>query len=126
MLEHNVFMTVYVDDMFFSSECTISKFSCDKVEQIIRKYGYRISKKKVKNYSKLYPKLITGVIIDSNGNPTVKNSLRQKIVNEHQHLRDNAGDTNSRRRLRGLLTAARQIDRNIYPTIHRFAFNGDE
>ncbi len=120
--DNNTTMTVYVDDVTFSSEDKLSAEFSRRVCKTVEKYGYQISKSKVKNYTKLYPKLVTGVIIDSKGNPTVKNSLRKKIINEYIHLKENPDDETSRNRLRGLLTAARQVDKNIFPSIYKFAF----
>lgn len=76
----------------------------------------------MKGYSRAYPKLVTGVIISREGNATVKNSLRKKIVDEHEFLRNNPSDKKSRQRLRGLVTAAMQVDRSAYPNIRKFAF----
>ncbi len=121
--ENNVTMTVYVDDVTFSSEYYISAIFKEKIYKIIRKYDYQVSKKKVKSYSKTYPKLVTGVIIDASGHVTVKNSLRKKISLEHEHLREYPDDIVSRQRLRGLITAARQVNKTAYPTIHRYAFS---
>ena len=120
--ENNVIMTVYVDDVTFSSDFYISKKFKEKIYDTIKKYEYQVSKKKVKSYSKVYPKLVTGVIIDSEGRLTIKNSLRKKIISEHEHLRNHPDDSVSRQRLRGLITAARQVNKKSYPTIHRFAF----
>lgn len=120
--ENNAIMTVYVDDVTFSSNLYLSRKFKQKIYSIIKKYGYQVSKKKEKSYSKLYPKLVTGVIIDAEGNLTIKNSLRKKIISEHEHLRKHPDDNFSRQRLRGLVTAARQVDRTSYPTIHKFAF----
>lgn len=62
---------------------------------------------------------MTGVIIDSEGKATIKNSLRKatiknslrkKIVIEYEFLRNNPDDIKRRQRLRGLITAARQVD----------------
>lgn len=118
--ENGVTMSVYVDDITFSSEFFISCWFKNKVYKIIKKYNYQLSKKKVKSYSKIYPKLVTGVIIDSSGNMTIKNSLRQKIIQEHEYLRKHP--TNDRLRLRGLVTAAKQINNKAYPTVREFAF----
>lgn len=115
-------MSIYVDDVVFSSEYQISASFRQSVLSILRKYNYQISKGKVKGYSKLYPKLVTGVIIDSNGQATVKNSLRKKIMTEYKWLCKNPFDIKCRQRLRGLVTAARQVDRSAYPNIHKFAF----
>lgn len=121
--ENNVVMTVYVDDITFSSERYISTKFKERIYKIIKKYDYQVSKKKVKSYSKLYPKLVTGVIIDASGCLTIKNSLRKKIAIEHEHLREHPEDMISRQRLRGLVTAARQVNKKAYPTIHRYAFS---
>ena len=121
--KNNAIMTVYVDDVTFSSENRISKRFREDIKAIVKKHGYRISKSKVKTYTKLYPKLITGVIIDAKGIPIIKNSMREKIINEHKYLRNHPDDLKSRQRLRGLLTAARQVNRNAFPTIYKFAYD---
>lgn len=41
---------------------------------------------------------------------------------EHKYLRNNPTDKKSRQRLRGLVTAARQVDKSAYPNIRKFAF----
>ena len=122
--ENGAVMTVYVDDVTFSTENRISKDFRDKVIAIVRKYGYQISKSKVKKYTKLHPKLVTGVVIDPSGKLVIKNSIRLKIVKEHDYLRERPDDAESRQRLRGLLTAARQVNKNAFPTIYRFAYSG--
>ena len=119
---NDVIMTVYVDDVVFSSEHNISSEFRKTVLSLIRKYNYQVSRKKVKGYSRTYPKLVTGVIINSEGKATVKNSLRKKIMFEHEYLRNNPTDKKSRQRLRGLVTAARQVDKSAYPNIRKFAF----
>jgi len=116
-------MSIYVDDVTFSSENYISSYFKHAIFSIIQKYDYQVSIKKVKSYSKLYPKLVTGVIIDASGNLAIKNSLRRKIAVEQEHLYSNPEDGECRQRLRGLVTAARQVDRSAYPNIHRFAFS---
>lgn len=116
-------MTVYVDDVTFSSENRISRNFKDKIISIVRKYGYQISKSKVKKYTKLYPKLVTGVVIDSDGKPVIKNSMREKIIKEHDFLRDHPEDAESHQRLKGLLTAARQVNKHAFPTIYCFVWD---
>ena len=120
--KNDMVMTVYVDDMVFSSEHKISSHFRNSVKSIIKKYRYKLSHNKVKGYSKGYPKLVTGVVIDCNENMIVKNSLQHKIILEFEHLRKNPMDQESRQRLRGLVTSAQQIDKSIFPNIKRFAF----
>ena len=66
--------------------------------------------------------MVTGVIINSEGKATIKNALRKKIMVEYEYLRNNPDDVKSRQRLRGLVTAARQVDKSAYPNIRKFAF----
>lgn len=120
--KNDMVMTVYVNDMVFSSEHKISSHFRNSVKSIIKKYRYKLSHNKVKGYSKGYPKLVTGVVIDCNENMIVKNSLQHKIILEFEHLRKNPMDQESRQRLRGLVTSAQQIDTSIFPNIKRFAF----
>ena len=124
--DNGITMTVYVDDVTFSSENRISKDFRDKIITIIRKYNYQISRKKVKRYTKLYPKLVTGVIIDAMGKPVLKNSMRQKIILTYNDLKTNPENADLRMRLRGLLIAARQVNKDAFPTIYKFAFQPNE
>lgn len=124
--DNNITMTVYVDDVTFSSENRISKDFRDKIIAIIRKYNYQISKKKVKRYTKLYPKLVTGVIIDATGKIVLKNSMRQKIIIAYNELNNDPDNADIRMRLKGLLIAARQVNKDSFPTIYRFAFQTEE
>lgn len=71
--QSGIVMTVYVDDVTFSSENHISHKFKTKIYNIIKKYNYQISAHKVKTYTRSYPKLVTGVVIDSNGKLKVKN-----------------------------------------------------
>ena len=114
-------MTIYVDDVAFSSENRISYHFRSKIFAIIQKYGYQISTKKVKLYTKTHPKLVTGVIIDSTGQPAVKNSLRLKIIKKYEYLRDHPEDEHDMKQLRGLLSAARQVHPNAFSGIYAFA-----
>ena len=120
--ENNVVMSIYVDDITFSSESRISKSFTDSVAQIIKKFGYQISGSKSKKYKKIKDKLITGVVINSEGKMVLKNAMRQKIVLEFEHLKQNPDDSKSRKRLQGLLLAARQVEKNAFPGIYKFAF----
>lgn len=115
-------MTIYVDDVTFSSENRISYQFRSKIFAIIRNYGYQISAPKVKLYTKTHPKLVTGVIIDSNGQPAVKNSLRLKIIKKYKYLCDHPEDELGIKQLCGLLSAARQVYPNAFSGIYAFAY----
>ena len=121
--KNKVIMTVYIDDVAFSSKNRISSKFRKSVLSLVRKYNYKISPKKVKGYSRTYPKLVTGVIINSEGKATLKNALRSKIMAEYKYLRNNPNDERSRQRLKGLVTAAQKVDKSVYPNIRKFAFD---
>ena len=120
--KNNISMTVYVDDVTFSSEYWISHDFTEQIYTIIKKYRYQVSRSKVKKYTKLYPKLVTGVVIDADGKAVIKNAMRLKIINEYNRLLQNPNDPICRQRLRGLLTAARQVNKHAFPTIYKYAF----
>ena len=120
---NGITMTIYVDDVTFSCGQKISYRFKKEIKSVIQKNNFQLSKGKVKSYTKLYPKLVTGAIINAKGHLTVKNSLRKKIILEHNTLRRDPNSIESRRRLQGLITAARQIEKDIYPSIYRFAFD---
>lgn len=110
---HDITMTVYVDDAIFSCESPINSNVRKKILNIVTKYGYNVSKHKVKYYLPTMPKKITGVIVKSNGHITIPNKLRKKIIDRF----DNYADENNRNKLYGCLIAARQIDHSAYPSI---------
>lgn len=115
-------MTVYVDDVTFSSENRISANFERVIFSIVHKYGYQLSRKKIRKYTRSYPKLVTGVVIDSTGNLIVRNAMRKKIMDEFAYLGQHPDDMKSKQRLKGLLTAARQIDEQTFPNIYRMCF----
>ena len=61
-------------------------------------------------------------MVNKAGKPVVKNALRKRIVDEYKQLLSAPTDPESLQRLRGLLTAARQVEPGVFPTIHKFAF----
>lgn len=116
----DIIFTIYVDDLTFSSENNISNAFKNQIFKIVSQYGYHVSSKKTKCYSRNYPKLVTGVIIKRNGTITLRNSLHAKIIHEFTKLRANPNNNRSRLRLNGLITAARQINPNAFPGIYMY------
>lgn len=114
--QHNITMTVYVDDAIFSCDRPINSDIRRKILHIVTKHGYNVSKNKVKYYLPTTAKKITGVIIKSDGHVTVPNKLRKKIVDRF----NNYNDLNDLNKLYGCLVAAKQIDRSAYPSIIEF------
>lgn len=120
-LKHNMLMTVYIDDIVFSSNNVISGEIRSQIRKIITKHHYRISHPKEKGYSKHYPKKITGVIINKTGNISIPNNLRQEIITEFSRFQLNPLNTRVQKRLLGLVSSARQIEPNAFPSIYRIA-----
>ena len=124
--KNNITFTIYVDDLVFSSNKKISNSFKYKVFKIVKRNGYSISHAKTKCYSRNYPKLVTGVIINSNGNLAIKNSLHKKIYNEFCTFKNDSNNKDSYLRLVGLITAARQINPNAFPGIYKYLTSNKE
>lgn len=121
--KNGITMTIYVDDVTFSSDNIISNQIKTKIKLIVKKYGYQLSDHKEVSYSKFYPKLITGVIVNKEGNVSVRNSMSKNIIEELAKLKENPDDISVRRRLRGLVTAAQQVDASAFPSIRKYAYD---
>lgn len=115
-----IIMSIYVDDVTFSSQNKISHKHKEVIYNIISKHIYKLSRKKVKYYTAKYPKLVTGAVISSDGTLKVRNSLSNKVINELKHYKTNPEDTDSLNRLRGLVVAARQSEANKFQSIYKF------
>lgn len=115
--KNDIVMSVYVDDITFSSDNHISYRLKTIIHNIVNRHGFQISKHKTKYYTRYFPKEITGVIIDRKGYPRLKNSLHYKIINETRFFKNNPTDEDSRKRLQGLVTAARQVVPGSFPSI---------
>lgn len=113
-----IIMSIYVDDITFSSQNKISHKHKEIIYNIISKHIYKLSRKKVKYYTTNYPKLVTGAVINSNGDLKIRNSLSNKIIKELYYYKSNSQDTHSLNRLRGLVIAARQSEPNKFQNIY--------
>lgn len=120
--KYNITMTVYVDDITFSSLYPISHNFRLCVCNIIKKYGHQISYKKVKLYRPNSPKLVTGVIITKDSQLTVKNSLRRKTIIKLKELKEDPNSYTLRQELKGLVTAVQQTNKNEYSSIYQYAY----
>ncbi len=112
--KNGIRMTVYADDVFFSSSSGISKSFRSIVKSIIRKNGYSIANGKERYYTNKEPKGVTGVIIDRNGSLRIKNSLRLKIISELRRVDYQKAPS---QRIIGLVNAARMIEPAAFPSV---------
>jgi len=119
--ESSMSMTIYVDDIIFSSSRFISNKIIRRINSVIKSYGYMLSIKKVKLHSKNYPKRVTGVIINSHGEVSIPNALQFKIYLEFYYLRNHPDDKKVAERLYGRIVSARQIIPDAFPSIYQYA-----
>lgn len=113
---NGIAMTIYVDDTIFSSNNEISTNVRSKILDIVAKYGYKVSIKKVKYYSVNEVKKITGVVIRSDGALDIPNRLRFKIKSRLKSHKESC-EVDDLNKLAGCVVAARQIDRRAYPSV---------
>jgi hypothetical protein len=118
--------TLYVDDMTFSSIDPIPlKNVIYQITYLLRRYGHRPKKTKIKYYTKNQFKPITGTVINSDHHLLVPNNLQQKIYENFQTIKktefDIVNDTDSRllMSLKGQIQSAQRIQQDIFPEIAR-------
>jgi hypothetical protein len=86
--EYDIEMTIYVDDVVFSSEKEIPQAFIDKLFGIIKRNGMQIKREKVHNYKNYSTKKITGIYIT--GNKTrVANSKHHEFTIQYDYLKNN-------------------------------------
>lgn len=120
---NGILMSIYVDDITFSSQHKISHKHKEVIFNIISKYLYRLSRSKVKYYTTNYPKSITGTIVSPNGELIIPNSLSHKIIDELHNYKKNPHDEHSQKRLQGLIVAAQQTEPTKFSNIYNYVRN---
>lgn len=121
--KNDIIMSIYVDDITFSSQHKISHKHKEVIYKIISKHLYRLSRTKVKYYTNNYPKPVTGTIISHNGKLTVPNSLSYKVIDEFRSYKSNPKDERSRKRLQGLIVATQQTEPTKFKNIYNYVRN---
>lgn len=109
LLGKNKKMSIYVDDLTFSSDVDITEKLM--IIKIIEKYGYTVNPKKIKYFDKNDNKIITGVTIH-------KDTKKLMPLNKHcKKLRikeDEAGKIMSKESIEGLKHYSKRIVRENY------------
>ena len=104
----NISMTIYVDDVVFTSNNIIPSYFRKNVLEILNKNGYEVSVKKCKWYNKPSIKKVTGVILDKNGEMQVPNKLMLKTHNYLNEIKD--GNITNIDRLQGCIVVTKSIN----------------
>lgn len=120
---NNIIMTIYVDDITFSSPQPIPPTFRISVKTALLVKGYQLSRNKEKLYRPHQCKLVTGVIISPDHRLLCKNRLRRKIILKLDELKQTPSDEHTRQQLRGLVTAARQTQNDEFPSVYSLAFD---
>lgn len=123
LLDNDMRMSLYVDDLAISSRFKISKKLIIEIQDILFRYSHRLSNKKTKLYDKNKTKQITGVIITPYSETKVPNKLNKKI--HDNFTKYIAGEFDSleqkdklREKIYGCVLSARQIVPNSFSYIH--------
>ena len=110
MNEAGGYSGVYVDDIYVSIEC-VKHWHVRRVERIIKAQGLESHKKRV--YGAATPKLITGLVLGSDGSTLLPNAkhlgIREKSI-EFRKTEDSSEKLAVIRSLTGQLTTASLID----------------
>lgn len=121
--KNDIIMSIYVDDITFSSQHKISHKHKEVIYTIISKHLYRLSRTKVKYYTNNYPKSVTGTIVSPNGKLIIPNSLSRKIIDELHNYKRNPLDEHSQKRLQGLIVAAQQTEPTKFRNMYNYVRN---
>lgn len=106
--KHKISMTIYVDDVVFTSNNIIPSYFRNSVLEILNKNGYAVSVKKCKWYNKPSIKKVTGVILDKNGKMQVPNKLMLKTHNYLSEIKD--GNVANINHLQGCIVVTKSIN----------------
>lgn len=94
-VKYGLKMTVYVDDVVFSSDRPIPQKFIDSLFSIIKQNGMRIKRKKVHLFDKKQLKKITGVILTSTNKIRVDKSKHEELFYQYNYLNSNITKVNN-------------------------------
>lgn len=93
-----------------------------RIANILHRFGFLKSKGKIQLYSKHYPKLITETTISDAGKCVIRSPISYRIMKDLVDLKRDPVSQEVRRRLQGLVSAARQVDSQTFPSVRRYAY----
>lgn len=105
--DRDINMTVYVDDIIFSSGNKIPSFFRNEVLKTVESHGFKISKSKCHWFEYGTIKKVTGVILDEEQNPCTPFRLMKKT---HEYIEEiNNGNYENSKKLIGCISTSEQI-----------------
>lgn len=117
--KYNCQFTLYVDDMTFSSEYPISHGLINSILILLGKYGLTAKREKSCYYTPGKFKKITGCGINKKGELVLPNCKRKKIIDQFKLCKEST-EIKEIEKLNGMLCSARQIEKDIFPSIQIF------
>lgn len=94
-IKEDIEMTVYVDDIVFSSNKPINQSFINSLFNIVKKNGLKIKKSKVKLYGPKQEKKITGLCITTGGKIKVPKSKHEEIKIQYDYLSEKIFNINN-------------------------------
>ncbi len=85
-LKNKIRMTVYVDDIVFSSDKPINQDFINSLFGIIKRNGLKIKKSKIKTFDSKQDKKVTGLCITKDGKIRVPRSKHEEIKVQYDYL----------------------------------------
>lgn len=122
--QHNLTMTLYVDDIVISGKTSARKSLMNQVRILIKQRGLNSKRQKEKIYHPNQIKLVTGVIVAETG-IRVRNKVHKEIFDGINTFNNNPDKTNlsylsASKSLLGKMTAASQIDSTFSKKAKKF------
>jgi len=112
--------TLYVDDIAVSTEQPLPEKVVGELGRVVRGYGLRLKRSKTQRRNCSEWKVVTGGAISPEGTLTIPNRLRQRIHTKVVALKKGDLDESGLTSLRGLLTAARQLDPSFHESLYQY------
>ena len=115
--DNEIVFTLYVDDITLSSNTLINRDIKQKINSLLNKKGLNIKNSKTKFYSKKSKKSVTGTIINGNS-IMLENRKRKEIIELYKECVNPATYSVEKLvKLKGKMSDARQVEKDIFPTI---------
>ncbi|MCE5248928.1 reverse transcriptase family protein [bacterium] len=110
---NGLIFSVFVDDITFSSDKSISKTLSYQIGKELKRNGHSMKEEKTKFFSKKRYKIVTGCMISPDNDLKVPNRLRKKIVDDLNAYNINAS-LQLKKSILGKIQAAQQIEPNLF------------
>lgn len=115
---HDILMTVWVDDITFSSQKPFPKDWVKNIQSMMKQVGLSLKTAKTKSYSPKCYKIATGSAISPEGDIRVKNEKRHEILEVIKDKRVELLPLKNARQVLGKLVAQRQNEPEFFSNLY--------